>query len=258
VTATDRDPAGWFHRPAASASPELRLVCFPYAGAGPQVFRGWGSLLPPEVEVCAVALPGRAARIRETPWNRLDPLADSLAAALLDLPPAPFAFFGHSFGGLLSFEVARRLHRESGPLPRHVFVSGCPAPHLPPREPDVHRLPDAALKERLERLGGTPLQVLDCPELIDLLLPALRADLEAFETHGYEPGAPLPVPLTAIGGADDRMVPAHALEEWAGYTRDAFDVRVFPGGHFFLHSREDAVVAAVAADLARHVPAGVS
>jgi medium-chain acyl-[acyl-carrier-protein] hydrolase len=247
----------WFHRPAAAAAPDLRLVCFPYAGAGPQVFRGWARRLPPGVEVCGVVLPGRAARLREAPRERLAPLADDLVDALLELPPAHCAFFGHSFGGLLSFEVARRLHRRGAPLPRQLFVSACPPPHLPPLEPDVHRLSDRALKERLMKLGGTPLPVLECPELIDLLLPALRADLKAFETHDHEPGAPLPIPMTILGGAGDRVAPAHALEEWGGYTRDSFDLRVFPGGHFFLHSDEDAVVAAVAADLAGLAPAGV-
>jgi medium-chain acyl-[acyl-carrier-protein] hydrolase len=258
MTGAAQDPAGWFHRPAAAVSPELRLVCFPYAGAGPQVFRGWTRLLLPGVELCAVALPGRAARLREAPRDRLGPLADDLTAALLDLPPAPYAFFGHSFGGLLAFEVARRLHRRGAPLPRHLFLSACPPPHLPPLDRDVHRLSDSALKERLEKLGGTPLPVLECPELLDLLLPALRADLEAFETHLFEPGPPLPVPMTVLGGAGDRMAGAVALEQWAGYTSGSFDVRLFPGGHFFLHSDEDAVVASVAGDLARHVPAGVS
>jgi medium-chain acyl-[acyl-carrier-protein] hydrolase len=239
----------WFYRPAATRLAELRLFCFPYAGAGPNIFCSWVRLVPPGVEVCGVVLPGRAFRLDERPRDRLGPLADELVSVFRGLPAGPFAFFGHSFGGLLCFEVARRLHRLGAPLPRHLFVSACQPPHLPAAEPDVHRLSDRALKERLQKLGGTPLPVLESAELMDLFLPALRADLTAVETHDHEPGPPLPIPMTIMGGSGDRLARADVLEEWGRYTRESFDVRVFPGGHFFLHSDEEAVLATVAETL---------
>jgi medium-chain acyl-[acyl-carrier-protein] hydrolase len=239
----------WFYRPAATQLAELRLFCFPYAGAGPNIFRSWVRLVPPGVEVCGVVLPGRAFRLDERPRDRLGPLADELVSVFRGLPAGPFAFFGHSFGGLLCFEVARRLHRLGAPLPRHIFVSACQPPHLPAAEPDVHRLSDRGLKERLQKLGGTPLPVLESAELMDLFLPALRADLTAVETHDHEPGPPLPIPMTIMGGSGDRLARADVLEEWGRYTRESFDVRVFPGGHFFLHSDEEAVLATVAETL---------
>jgi medium-chain acyl-[acyl-carrier-protein] hydrolase len=240
----------WFYRPLATGSAELRLFCFPYAGAGPNIFRNWARLLPPSVEVCGVALPGRAFRLDERPRDRLGPLADELVSALLELPAKPFAFFGHSFGGLLCFEVARRLHRLGAPLPAELFVAACPPPHLKPAH-DAHRLPERAFKERLRELGGTPAPVLECPELMDLLLPVLRADLTAFETHDHEPGPPLPIRMTAFGGASDPLVDEKTLDGWSLHTSERFMIRVFPGDHFFLHSDEEAVVAMVAATLGR-------
>jgi medium-chain acyl-[acyl-carrier-protein] hydrolase len=240
---------GWFHWPAERRTPKLRLVCFPYAGAGPFIFRRWPRLLPQHVEICGVALPGRATRRQEEPRDRLALLADELVGALLDLPPRPFAFFGHSFGGLLGFEVARRLHRRGAPLPSRLVVSACRPPHLPATEEDVHRLGDAAFVERLRELGGTPAQVLACRELVDLLLPVLRADMTAFETHEHEPGPPLPVPLTVFGGTGDVLARTDTLEGWRRHTSERFAVRVFAGDHFFLSSAEDAVTAAVADEL---------
>jgi medium-chain acyl-[acyl-carrier-protein] hydrolase len=240
----------WFYRPLATGSAELRLFCFPYAGAGPNIFRNWARLLPPSVEVCGVALPGRAFRLDERPRDRLGPLADELVSALLELPAKPFAFFGHSFGGLLCFEVARRLHRLGAPLPAELFVAACPPPHLKPAQ-DAHRLPERAFKERLRELGGTPAPVLECPELMDLLLPVLRADLTAFETHDHELGPPLPIRMTAFGGASDPLVDEETLDGWSRHTSERFMIRVFPGDHFFLHSDEEAVVAMVAATLGR-------
>jgi medium-chain acyl-[acyl-carrier-protein] hydrolase len=239
----------WLSRPRATSSAELQLFCFPYAGGGPNVFRRWARLLPASVEVHGVALPGRAFRLDERPRDRLGQLADELATEFLDLPHAPFAFFGHSFGGLLSFEIARRLDRAGAPLPVELFVSACPPPHLRPPGPAVHGLPDGAFKERLRELGGTPVPVLDCAELMNLVLPVLRADLTAFETHRHEPGPPLPVRMTAFGGADDRLVEPETLDGWRLHTCERFAVRVFPGDHFFVHSDEEAVVAAVAATL---------
>jgi len=241
----------WFYRPLATESAGLRLFCFPYAGAGPNVFSRWARLLPPAVEVCGVALPGRAYRLDERPRDRLGSLADELVSEFLELPAGAFAFFGHSFGGLLCFEVARRLHRLEAPLPAELFVSACPPPHLSPVERELHRLPDRAFKERLRELGGTPVPVLECPELMDLLLPVLRADLTAFETHCHEPGPPLPVSMTVLGGASDPLVEEATLDGWRRHTCERFAVHVFPGDHFFLHSDEEAVVETVASTLGR-------
>jgi medium-chain acyl-[acyl-carrier-protein] hydrolase len=127
-----------------------------------------------------------------------------------------------------------------------MIVSACPPPHLPRTGRDTHRLGDDALKDRLRELGGTPAPVLACPELLDLVLPVVRADLTAFETHAHEPGPPLPVDLAVFGGTGDALARVETLSAWRRHASGRFTVRVFAGDHFFLHSAEAAVAAAVA------------
>jgi medium-chain acyl-[acyl-carrier-protein] hydrolase len=217
----------------------------------PHVFRTWSEALDPSIEVCSIALPGRATRIREEPRRHLAPLVDELVRAMLSLPARPFALFGHSFGGLVCFEVARALRRLGAPLPRQLFISACPPPHLPATQPPAHVLPDGALVQRLRELNGTPEAVASCPELMEAVLPAIRADLAAFETHNHEPEPPLPVPIMVFGGAADPQVETDSLEEWRRHTHERFAVRVFPGDHFFVHSAERALVTAIADELGR-------
>jgi medium-chain acyl-[acyl-carrier-protein] hydrolase len=232
------DPTqGWLYLPGPNSQAALRLFCFPYAGTGATVFRRWPASLPAGVEVCGVRLPGREGRLREPAFDRLAPLVEALAAAL---PPAldrPFAFFGHSMGALVAFELAHRLRRDGRPGPRHLFVSGRTAPqcHL---DTCRHTLPEPQFREELRRLGGTPREVLEHPELMQVLLPILRADFAVCETYAHEPDEPLDCPITAFGGLEDETARREDMEGWAVHTRAGFRLRMLPGNHFFLHSAE--------------------
>ncbi len=244
------DPTqGWLFFPGPNPRAALRLFCFPYAGGGATVFRRWPASLPDSVEVCAVRLPGREGRLREPAVDRLAPLLDMLASALLPALDRPFAFFGHSMGALTAFELARRLRRDGWPGPRHLFVSGRIAPHLR-RAQCWHTLPDPQLLAELRRLGGTPRQVLEHPELMRMLLPMLRADFAVLETYVHHPEAPLDCPISAFGGLEDEVAKREQIEEWAAHTRAEFRLRMLPGNHFFLHSAEARLLQMLADDLA--------
>jgi medium-chain acyl-[acyl-carrier-protein] hydrolase len=243
--------ADWFACPRPVPAAGLRLYCFPYAGGGVPAFRAWPDGLPPTVEVRVAQLPGRGARIRETPFARLGPLVAALAAALRPTLDRPFAFFGHSLGALVGFELARALRRQGGPQPARLFVSGHAAPHLPQSGPAIHALPDAAFRDELRRLDGTPVEILDNQEVMQLLLPALRADFAASEAYAYTAEPPLECPIAAFGGAEDERVSRPALEAWRKQTRAAFSLKMFPGGHFFLHSARQAVLRALREELER-------
>jgi medium-chain acyl-[acyl-carrier-protein] hydrolase len=236
--------SAWFARYQRVADPAVRLVCFPHAGAGAAAYRPWIPLLPARMELWAVELPGRATRVAEPPVADVATLADALASAVGDEVPEAFAFFGHSMGALLAFEVCRRLERAGGRRPRHLVVAGRRAPHLPRLLPSVASLPDAELVRVIaERYGGIPDVVRREPELMALFLPTLRADLAALEGYAYAPGPPLAAPVTALAGMQDDNARAADVAAWARHTTAAFALHTFAGGHFFVHEQREAVVA---------------
>ncbi|HEX5761015.1 MAG TPA: thioesterase domain-containing protein [Thermoanaerobaculia bacterium] len=231
----------------------LRLFCFPYAGGGASAYRGWGADLPSTIEVCPVQLPGREGRLREPPPTRIEPLVAELAGAL-PLADVPFAFFGHSLGALVAYELARALRRRGGPEPLHLLLSGRRGPRVPGREEPIHELPEAEFLARLRELNGTPEEVLGHGELMALLLPLLRADFALHETWTHRPEEPLAAGISVFGGLGDPEVTREDLEDWRGETRGRFRLRLFPGDHFFLHSARGLVAEAVARDLAELAP----
>lgn len=226
------DTASWFivrtPRPAAP----VRLLCVPYAGGGPAAYAGWPAALGADVEVCAVALPGRERRAAEEP--SCDPV--EIARAVAAFADRPYALFGHSMGALVAFEVVRELRRTGGPLPVHLFVSGCPAPDTPRRGDlfeGLSQVGDTELLDRLVRGGGLPAEVTTHPELLELLLPVFRADFGWLDAYQFTDEPALPVPVTAFAGTGDSSAQPAEVEPWQDHTTAGFELRVLPGGHFF-------------------------
>lgn len=235
-----------FHKLNPRAS--LRLFCFHYAGGSAQVFRDWHDLLP-TVEVCPVQLPGRGTRIKEGSITRIAPLVEQLARDLSPKLDMPFAFFGHSMGALVGFELARLLRRERGLKPAQLFVSGRRAPQLRDDAPPSHNLPDDEFIELLRAYKGTPEEALRHPELMTLMLPFLRADFELCETYAYQPEAPFDCPLTAFGGLGDGGIRREQLDAWREHTTGSFSLRMFPGEHFFINDNRPLLLQVLAREL---------
>jgi medium-chain acyl-[acyl-carrier-protein] hydrolase len=214
----------------------LRLFCFPYAGGGAHIYQDWANFLPRTIEVWSLLLPGRGSRLPEAPFSQLAPLVQSIAQAMLPLLEKPFAFFGHSMGALIGFELARKLRGKYGLCPDHFFASAFPAPDIKKPKEIVHLLPDPEFIKRLASLNGTPPAVLENKELMDIILPALRADFAVSETYEYVHQPPLECDIAVFGGLEDREITRAELEAWSRQTTERFSLTMFQGDHFFLHT----------------------
>jgi medium-chain acyl-[acyl-carrier-protein] hydrolase len=190
----------------------------------------------------------------EPPFTRLGPLIEALTTALLPHLDKPFAFFGHSLGAIVSFEVVRRLQAEYGLEPRHLFVSAHRAPQIPDPDPPTYNLPEPELIEELKRLSGTPPEILQNDELMRLMLPLLRADFELVQTYSYVAGPPLNCPISAFGGLRDQEVSREQLKAWREHTNASFALRMFPGDHFFIHTAEQLLLTTISKELNQNLP----
>jgi medium-chain acyl-[acyl-carrier-protein] hydrolase len=229
----------WFESLPEGRVGALRLFCFPYAGGSAQVFRRWQRHFAPQVALSLAHLPGRAARVGEPPFKKHKPLVNALADAIIPQLPPAFAFWGHSMGALISFELARELRRRGRPAPLALFLSGRGAAQIPDPDPPTFNLPEPEFIAELRRLNGTPKELLDSFELKEFFLPTIRADFELVETYEYEAEAPLTCAICAYGGLQDTRVPAANLKAWQKQTSGAFKARMFPGDHFYIHRAAD-------------------
>ena len=249
----------WIVRPRPGSSARMRLFCFPYAGLGVSVYRPWPALFPQSVELVLMQPPGREGRWGEKPFLDISAAADSATTAMLPYLDVPFAFFGHSLGALVAFEVSRRLRQRGQAQPSHFFASAHRAPQLPNPHPELRGLPDREFIDQIcNQYGGIPKAVLDAPELVELMLPCLRADFTVFETYRYSDDSPLGCSVTAFGGTNDRRVNEAEVAAWRQQTAGEFRYQIFDGGHFFLQDKRDDVLASIKRDLTAVglVPAG--
>jgi surfactin synthase thioesterase subunit len=227
----------WIFCPRPNPAARLRLFCLPYAGRGASIYRAWPELLGDKVEMSALQLPGRENRLREAPFTRLLDSVEQLVNVLRPYLNLPFALFGHSMGAVICFELARVLRRERQIVPAHLFVSGRRAPQFPDPRPPMTSLSDELFAAEIcRRYNGIPHEVLKDRELMELLLPTLRADVEMLETYDYRPGQLFDCPITAFGGRNDSETSLDELAGWKHQTNAPFESHIFAGDHFFLQS----------------------
>lgn len=240
---------GWVPFRTEAAAVRCRLFCFPHAAGNAAFYLPLRHLMPPEVDLCPVELPGRAARLNEAPLTSMGALMERLDHALRPLMAVPFGFFGHSVGAWMAYEAARRLRSIDGRTAVHLFVSGRGRPNRAPADPHPARLwSDDELLAILDRFGGTPAAIMQRPELIAALLPALRADLALVDSYAADPEDRIGCPISAFGGADD-VSHSGALQSWRELARGKFRACIFPGGHFYFAPVADALAKEIIQDL---------
>jgi medium-chain acyl-[acyl-carrier-protein] hydrolase len=236
------NPNPWYVCSHVNPGAETRLFLFPYAGGGPSVFGKWLGKLPAYVEGYIAHYPGRGSRHQEPPINRLPILVEGLYQAIQPLLDKPFAFFGHSLGALVGFELTRQLCRNNLPQPTILFVSANAAPHLPDPHQPIHKLGDEEFLLALQKLDGIPSELINQSDIMELFLPVLRADFEAIESYDYLPGEPLNIPIMVFGGLADPRLSRKYLEGWALHTNAGFKLEYLPGDHFFINTAKEAVI----------------
>lgn len=233
----------WFVPIQATPTPTFRLFCLPYAGGGTYIYKDWGNDFPANIELIAVQPPGRGRRLTEPPFTEIHALIQTLGQQLLTHynDGVPFAFFGHSMGALVSFYLADYLRRTNNPQPQYLFASGHRAPHVPSRYEPVHKMPKKQFIDKLSEYNGTPQEILDNPEFLELFLPTLRADFTLCETYNYQTLPPFPYPIYAFGGREDPQITTDDINEWHIHTTNTFDMQMFDGDHFFLRDAQTAI-----------------
>jgi medium-chain acyl-[acyl-carrier-protein] hydrolase len=244
----------WIWFPKRLKQRRLRLLCLPHAGGGATFFQSWLECMHPEMELCAIQLPGRETRLSEPPFTSLRELVRALSLALRPLVDEPYAVFGHSMGALVAFELCRELRRCGLPMPAGLFVSGRPAPHIVSSDRCIRWLPDAAfVSEVARRYNGIPESVMAEPELLALVTPALRADISMVETYSFYSEAPLEIPISAFCGLEDASVDFEEMRAWAEHTHAEFRMTLLPGGHFFPQSNRAMLISRIVRDLEPHL-----
>jgi len=240
---------------ACDPSARFRLFCLPYAGGGTAEYRAWKDAFPGSVDICPVMLPGREARLSETPYSDMNALVPALADALWPLMRrTPYAFTGHSMGAWIAYALTVELRRRRRDLPEHLFLSARRSPDLPSPRPEICHLPEAQFIDAIqERYSAIPQKILDNPTFLRMFLPGLRADFTLLDTWRCPPEPPLDVPITAFAGTEDSVVGAALVRSWKKYTTRDFQLRQIPGGHFFLRDSADLLTDAIAGTLRRYL-----
>lgn len=241
----------WFTRARPDPNARLRLFCFPYAGGGAAIYRGWENYLPPGVEIFAVQPPGRGGRFKEPALDRMDSLVAAVANAMQPFLDRPIALFGHSVGAFASFEMAHRLADTFGIHAQHLFVSGARAPQLLRNRKNIHDLSEEDFITELKTLNGTPPEVLENPELMRMVSATLRADFAIAETYRASNKHPLNCPMSVFGGLEDTLAAREDLEAWKVHTTNSFELWQLPGDHFFIHTSDSLILRILSRELSR-------
>ncbi|HEY9261654.1 thioesterase II family protein [Chitinophaga sp.] len=240
---------------------KIKLFCFPYAGGSAAVYSRWQSYFkqPYGIEIVPVELTGRGKRILEPLYRDLPHAVDDLYNLIRDdIRDGPYAFFGHSLGSLLIYELAQKIRRMEVAQPLHLFFSGRGAPNIEYTPMNYHLMSDQEFKEEVIRLGGTPQEFFDHPELTEIFLPFLKNDFRLAETDTSKRKLdPFNCNISMFTGKEDYRVCQAQVDAWAAHTTANCAVHYMDGGHFFLHHKIPEIAELIIKALRRQVQPNV-
>lgn len=211
-------------------NPSARVFCFGHAGSSGTIYTRWQQWLPADIQVCPVVLPGRGIRMNEDLYDDIRQVIFDAKAAVEPYTDLPYAMFGHSMGAIVAFETLKLMEGESRAKCRQLFVAACAAPQLRDARVDAVRSDEEAL-DLLKSLNGTPVELLQDREAIELFLPAFKADIIALSRYEYVASSRSSCPITAFGGQADKHVTPASLSGWRDHTT-SFRAFAMSGDHF--------------------------
>jgi surfactin synthase thioesterase subunit len=227
--------------------PKIRIVCFPYAGGGASVYREWSRFLPDHFELLSLQLPGREDRIRENYADDLFKLIESFHPTLFPMLNLPFVFYGHSMGALIAYEYARYLSHNFNVEPIRLFLSGRSAPNEVRRGKNLNELIDKELIEEVTSMGASKI-LLESPQLAELFIRTIRADLTMLDKYQFIDGHDISCPITVMSGVNDSSFEVEDLDAWNNHTKGGLTKLFYPGGHFYINENLEQVIRSVVYD----------
>lgn len=234
--------SSWFVRPVKRLHAKINLFCLPYAGGSARIYQSWSEYLPEFVEVVAIELPGRGRRMQEPAFDSMKALVQELSGALHSQIEKPYVVLGHSMGSRIGLNALYELHRSGCPLPLHFIASGSAPPHITKERKKIHKLSDDELIKELQSYDGTPEEVINNKELMEIYLPLLRADFAVAEEESTPNLSQLNCNATVFGGTNDSNVSKEDCLAWQEYFSPPIEVSIFEGGHFFIESARNEVI----------------
>lgn len=222
---------------------KTKLFCIPYAGGSAAIYEKWRKKIHSSIELIPIEYSGRGKRFTEPLCNNMDEVVDDIYKIIEnDLDDTPYSFFGHSMGSLVSFELTRKIKKLNHNQPTHIFFSGKSAPNIKRRSKKLYTLDDEDFKKELLKLEGTPIEILEQEELMNIFLPILRSDFKIVEEYAYKENIErFGCNFTVLYGEDDDMK-IDDICDWQKHTNQKCNFIKFPGGHFFINNHTEEII----------------
>lgn len=217
---------------ASLSSESIKVFGLAHSGAGASIYRNWKNHFSQSIEFIPIQIPGRETRIKEESITSMETISSLIADAILECFEGPMALFGHSLGGGIAFEVAKKLVEQNRTVLR-VFISACSFPSKKNRQSKIHKLDDEALKKVIIEYRGTPAHLMENKELANFFLPRVRADFTLFENHILKKVEPKKILLSLLGGNRDEIATRDKLIDWQQATLFPISLDIFDGDHFY-------------------------